>query len=472
MAENARGAVLLAEGDARAAVVALRDAWHVWQDLEAPYEAARVRVLVGLGCRALGDDEAAAMELEAARTCSRRSVRHPMSRTLETLGGQEAASRRHGLTERELQVLRLVATGKTNHAIASELLVAEKTVDRHVSNIFTKLGVSSRAAATADAYQIGSSSRTWVEPPIAPGPTAMGVSPTRRRQPVPSVEPGTRPRTEDDHDGDATTSGLIQTGTIELYHEVCGSGPALLITGGTGDAGEWSNVAPTLGEQCTVITYDRRGMSRSPRPDRWAAISMAEAADDAAGLLRALVQEPALVVGHSGGASIACSLVVRHPELVRHAVLYEPPLLAVVPDGDAVVAGLQAAIEPAMAEGGPRRALEQFMRANAGDEVVDQWCDRSIPAEERDRLLGNGEAFFERELPVFAAFVPDRDAMRASGVPLTVVVGADNRDTWYGDAARWLAEGTGADLVEQPGGHAGVFTHSEAFIALVRRIVR
>ena len=264
--------------------------------------------------------------------------------------------------------------------------------------------------------------------------------------------------------------GTIDTGTVELYHEVRGSGaPLLLITGGTGDAGEWSGVAPVLGEQFTVITYDRRGMSRSPKVPGSAAMSMSEQADDAAGLLRALVQEPALVVGHSGGASIACSLVVRHRELLRHAVLYEPPLLAIVPDGDAVVAGFQAAIDRAMAEGGPSRALEQFMRTNAGDEVVDQVLT-SIPVADRDRLLGNGEAFFERELPIFAAFVPDRDAMRASGVPLTVVVGSDNRDTWYGDAARWLAEGTGADLVEHPGGHAGVFTHSEAFIALVRTV--
>jgi DNA-binding NarL/FixJ family response regulator len=153
VAENARGAVLLAEGDARAAVVTLRGAWQAWQELEAPYEAARARVLVGLGCRALGDEEAAAMELGAARTVFAQLGAAPDLARLETLGGQEAASRRHGLTERELQVLRLVATGTTNHAIASQLFVAEKTVDRHVSNIFTKLGVSSRAAATAYAYQ-------------------------------------------------------------------------------------------------------------------------------------------------------------------------------------------------------------------------------------------------------------------------------------------------------------------------------
>jgi pimeloyl-ACP methyl ester carboxylesterase len=153
---------------------------------------------------------------------------------------------------------------------------------------------------------------------------------------------------------------------------VRGSGPALLITGGTGDASEWAHLAPTLAEECTVVTYDRRGISRSPRPAGWTATSMAEAADDLAALLCALDLTPAMVVGHSGGASIACSLVVRHPELVRHAVLYEPPLLAMVPDGEALVTGLRAAAEQAMAEGGPRRAMEAFIQGNAGDEVADQ----------------------------------------------------------------------------------------------------
>ncbi len=153
VAEHARGAVLLADGDARAALVPLRASWQVWRELEAPYEAARVRVRVGLACRQLRDEEAAAMELGAAQTVFAQLGAAPDLARVEALARSEAAAKAHGLTERELQVLRLLATGTTNHAIASELFVAEKTVDRHVSNIFTKLGVSSRAAATAYAYQ-------------------------------------------------------------------------------------------------------------------------------------------------------------------------------------------------------------------------------------------------------------------------------------------------------------------------------
>ena len=267
-------------------------------------------------------------------------------------------------------------------------------------------------------------------------------------------------------------SGLIDTGATKLYYEMRGSGPPLLlITGGAGDAGEWAAVAPGLADGHTVITYDRRGMSRSPRPDGWTATSLAEQAGDAAGLLRALEAAPAMVVGHSGGASIACELVARHPQLVRHAVLYEAPLLAVVPDGAAVVAGFRAVLDRAMADGGPRRAMELFMRANASDEVVDQVL-ASVPPADLDRILGNGVVFFELELPMYAGFVPDREGMRASGVPLTVVVGAENRETWYGAAAAWLAEGTGAELVELPGGHGGLFTHSQALVELVGGLAR
>jgi len=153
VADHARGAVLLADGDAQAALVALRGAWQVWRELQAPYEAARVRVLVGLACRQLGDQEAAAMEMDAARSVFAQLGAAPDLARLEALARSEAASKAHGLTERELQVLRLLATGKTNHAIATDLVLAEKTVHRHVSNIFTKLDVSSRAAATAYAYQ-------------------------------------------------------------------------------------------------------------------------------------------------------------------------------------------------------------------------------------------------------------------------------------------------------------------------------
>jgi DNA-binding CsgD family transcriptional regulator len=152
---TARGAVLLAEGDARAAVATLREAWALWQTLDAPYEAARVRALIGLCCRTLGDEESAAMELDAARWVLERLGAAQALARLDELSRKPASGASGRLTAREVQVLRLVATGRTNRAVAAELVISEKTVARHLSNIFTKLGIPSRAAATAFAYRHG-----------------------------------------------------------------------------------------------------------------------------------------------------------------------------------------------------------------------------------------------------------------------------------------------------------------------------
>jgi ATP/maltotriose-dependent transcriptional regulator MalT len=153
LAMHAQGTVLLLEGDARAALGALRHAWTAWQELEVPYEAARARVLIGLACRQLGDEDGAEMELDAARWAFEQLGAVPDLARAQALSRKAAPKPAGGLTARELEVLRLVATGKTNRSIAADLFLSEKTVARHVSNIFTKLGLSSRAAATAYAYE-------------------------------------------------------------------------------------------------------------------------------------------------------------------------------------------------------------------------------------------------------------------------------------------------------------------------------
>jgi DNA-binding CsgD family transcriptional regulator len=153
MVAHAQGALDLTEGDARGSLLALRRAWQLWQELEVPYEAARVRVLLGLACRILGDYDTAALELEAARSVFSQLGAAPDLARVESLIPRAPSVDVHGLTPRELQVLRLVAAGETNKAIAAGLVLSERTIDRHVSNIFAKLGVSSRTAATAYAYK-------------------------------------------------------------------------------------------------------------------------------------------------------------------------------------------------------------------------------------------------------------------------------------------------------------------------------
>jgi DNA-binding CsgD family transcriptional regulator len=151
-ASQARGAVELARGRGRVAAPLLRDATRLWLDLEAPYEAARARVLVAEACRSVGDSETASLELEAAcDEFERLGARIDLARARPATGA--GVGREYGLTPRELQVLRRLATGESNKAIAAWLGVSRRTVDRHVSNLYAKLDVSSRAAATAFAYE-------------------------------------------------------------------------------------------------------------------------------------------------------------------------------------------------------------------------------------------------------------------------------------------------------------------------------
>lgn len=148
---HARGAVSLAEANPRAALPALREACGIWRELDAPYEGARSRVLVGLACRQLGDADTAELELDGARqTFTQLDAAPDLVRVAELAAAPAAAG---GLTGREVQVLTLVAAGRSNREIATELVISEHTVRRHLHNIFAKLGVSSRAAATAHAFR-------------------------------------------------------------------------------------------------------------------------------------------------------------------------------------------------------------------------------------------------------------------------------------------------------------------------------
>ncbi len=150
---QSKGAIALAEGDAWAALVPLRQACRAWHELDVPFEAARVRVLVGLACHGLGDADTGTLELEAAREVFARLGAAPDVARVDSLAPSIAARSAHGLSPRELEVLRLVAGGATNKAIAASLFLSERTVERHLSNIFSKLRVPSRAAATAYAYE-------------------------------------------------------------------------------------------------------------------------------------------------------------------------------------------------------------------------------------------------------------------------------------------------------------------------------
>jgi DNA-binding CsgD family transcriptional regulator len=151
--DQAVASVAMAKGDADCALSAARRAADAWRQLEAPYERARCRLLVGRALRVLGDEESAAADLAAARKVFAELGAVPAERAAAQLLGEEEAP--GGLSPREFEVLRLVAAGKSNPEIAAELVLSEKTVARHLSNIFAKLDVGSRTAAAAFAYEHG-----------------------------------------------------------------------------------------------------------------------------------------------------------------------------------------------------------------------------------------------------------------------------------------------------------------------------
>ena len=150
---QATGAVLFAEGKMKAALALLRDAWAIWQQLETPYESARVRVLIGRVCQRLGDHETARMHFDAAHSVFGQLGAAPDLVELEPLIAARGTGLLGALTDREREVLSLVAAGETNRQIAAALGISEHTVARHLSNIFDKLGVTSRTAASAFAHK-------------------------------------------------------------------------------------------------------------------------------------------------------------------------------------------------------------------------------------------------------------------------------------------------------------------------------
>lgn len=155
LADQGLGQVQLAEGNAGAALVSLRAARQLWQEIGAPYLEARTRVLMGLACRALRDEDGARLEFDAAEGAFLRVGAALDAAQVDAILHHDDPGAAHRLSPREREVLRLVATGRSNRGVATDLKISDKTVARHVSNIFTKLGVSSRAAATAYAYEHG-----------------------------------------------------------------------------------------------------------------------------------------------------------------------------------------------------------------------------------------------------------------------------------------------------------------------------
>jgi pimeloyl-ACP methyl ester carboxylesterase len=271
--------------------------------------------------------------------------------------------------------------------------------------------------------------------------------------------------------GTARRTGSVRVNGADLYHEIRGSGATLLfISGMTGDAGHYAQLADLLASDFTVVTYDRRANSRSPRPPGWSTTSIDEQADDAVGLLDALGLAPAAVFGSSGGAIILLNLLRRRPDVVRRAIVQEPPLAGVLPHGAEVIARLRAMLEEGFAAGGPTTAMESFLRRAFGDRTFE-----AVDADLRARMLGNAEVGLGIEFQAFLAFDPTTVARPA--IPVVAAAGIDNRDPaainhYLWETTEWLAKRWRTDLVATPGGHVPYLSHPQELAAQLRTLLR
>jgi pimeloyl-ACP methyl ester carboxylesterase len=255
---------------------------------------------------------------------------------------------------------------------------------------------------------------------------------------------------------------VVGVGPVQLYYEVRGNGPPLLlIMGATGDAGHFARVADRLADEFTVLTYDRRGNSRSSRPPGWGTTSPEEQADDAAGVLRALQLAPAAVFGTSNGAICALCLLIRNPEFVRAAILHEPPMLSVLERVDEVRALIAQLIDAGLAAGGPPAGLERFWRFVAGDP---NW--EGLEAGLRERMLGNAETFLNVERTL-ECYRPDDATLAAIAIPVQVLVSKECAP-FMAEIGEWLAMRLGVELSSTPGTHTPYHDHPHELAETIR----
>ena len=265
----------------------------------------------------------------------------------------------------------------------------------------------------------------------------------------------------------ASTGNLLEVNGVKIHHEVRGSGPSVLfIAGATGDSGHFRQVAEILSDEFTVVTYDRRANSRSPRPEGWESTSTVEQSEDAAKLIEALSIAPAAVFGNSVGAIFCLDLVIRHPELVRGAILHEPPMVAGMSNPEEVMGAIQQVVEGGMQSGGTRGGCETFFRFVAGDEAFE-----NLDSHLRERMLVNGETFLSTEMGAFEPYRPDEAALTAVEVPVRVMVGTESAP-FFAETARWLADRMNVELEELPGGHTPYFDRPQQMAETLRPLLR
>jgi pimeloyl-ACP methyl ester carboxylesterase len=262
------------------------------------------------------------------------------------------------------------------------------------------------------------------------------------------------------------TDFVVSNGA-RLYYERQGAGQSVLfIAGSTGDAGNFTRAAALLADEFTVVTYDRRGNSRSERPARWTTTSVSEQADDAAGIVRALGLEPVVVFGASAGGPIALDLMIRHPRLVRAGILQDPAIFSLLPDAATALAPRRALIEDTLKTKGPRETIAALMCYLNDDDVL-----AAIPADVLERMLGNADTILSIEAPGFAGWKPSPGELAELRAPVVLMMAHDTLPV-YRQVIDSLAHQFNVQPITVPGRHAFYYYHPQDLADALRPILR
>ncbi|MBI3972744.1 MAG: alpha/beta hydrolase [Chloroflexi bacterium] len=268
-----------------------------------------------------------------------------------------------------------------------------------------------------------------------------------------------------------TREGTLKVPDASLCYKIRGRGPLLvLLQGGAGDAEGFEDVATRLLDHFTIVTYDRRGLSRSTLDDPTAAPTIQTHSDDVHHLLAALATEPAFVAGFSFGALVGLDLVSRHPEHVRLLLAHEAPTPQLLPNPERSQAvQSQRDVEEAFRREGPAAAMQQFA-ALSGINFADREPGVEFPRPSA-QYGANIQFFLRHDAPTARTYELDLAALEHTAARIVVASGSTNRDRWIHHCADALATALGAQFVEFPGGHNGFVTHPAAFAARLREVL-
>jgi pimeloyl-ACP methyl ester carboxylesterase len=282
-----------------------------------------------------------------------------------------------------------------------------------------------------------------------------------------------------------TTSHKIDVNGGQLYYEVRGSGPLLLVIGQPMTSGPFAPLADLLADDHTVVTYDPHGVGESTVDDPSLAVTPEIEADDVAAVIDDLGAEHADVFASSGGAVAGLALAVRHPDKVRTLIAHEPPvaeLLADAPHIRAVVDDIEDAYRADGSGAGWFKFVSMVMHSGPVTEAgvppaawpppgAEQPADEQAPSEPSAKQQADDALFFLRMLKPFTRYQPPIEELRRGRPRIVPAVGAATHDEITGRATRALAERLGTPAVEFPGDHGGFMADPEGFATTIRKVL-